>query len=163
MSTKTSIKRIALVAVASLGFGLVASVPSQAAVSVTYTNTYDTTNGVGIVGGTAVATFALDTSTSYSVVVSGVGSVLVANPGSNTTWDSPVPTTGTNTDNNYNFTSGQVTVSSSGAGELALTLSSNAAGTQTVTLTPITSGIPWLLYTSPIPRDTERSRIPSSA
>jgi len=142
MSTKTSIKRIALVAVASLGFGLVASVPSQAAVSVAYTNTYDNTNGVGVVGGTATATFALDTSTTYSVVVSGVGSVLIADPSSsNADWLSPVPSGGVNAAA-YNFTSGTIEVDNTGAGELVMTLTSNAAGTQTVTLTPITSGIP---------------------
>jgi len=146
MSTKTSIKRIALVAVASLGFGLVASTPSQAAVSVTYSSTYDTTNGVGIVGGTAVATYSLDTNTSYSIVAGGVGQVLIADPSdTNTDWTSPVPETGGAADVNapiYNFTSGSIAVGNGGTSTIAFTLTSNVAGTQTITLTPITSGIP---------------------
>ena len=54
MSTKTTIKRIALVAVAALGFGMLSSVPSQA-----YTSGYSLTvdaNDTVSVGDTATAT-----------------------------------------------------------------------------------------------------------
>ena len=54
MSTKTTIKRVALVAVAALGFGMLSSVPSQA-----YTSGYSLTvdaNDTVAVGETATAT-----------------------------------------------------------------------------------------------------------
>jgi len=46
MSTKTNFKRIALIAVASLGLGILSSVPSQAAVNAD-TLTIKNTNGGG--------------------------------------------------------------------------------------------------------------------
>ena len=51
MSTKTNFKRIALVAVAALGLGVLSSVPSQA--EVVGTVTLATTNGTAFIAATA--------------------------------------------------------------------------------------------------------------
>jgi len=57
MSTKTTIKRIALVAVASLGLGVLATAPSQAAAPSYTVSAYATTpvNGVSATAATAIA------------------------------------------------------------------------------------------------------------
>jgi len=72
MSTKTNFKRIALVAVAALGMGVLSSVPSQAAI----TNT-----AISVVNGTATAGQSNDSATAAIVSVSslftiGVGETL---------------------------------------------------------------------------------------
>ena len=56
MSTKTSFKRIALVAVAALGFGMLSVVPSTAAVPQADTVTLSTSATTGYVGGTYTTT-----------------------------------------------------------------------------------------------------------
>ena len=56
MSTKTSFKRIALVAVAALGFGTLSVVPSSAAVPQADTVTLSTSATTGYVGGTYTTT-----------------------------------------------------------------------------------------------------------
>jgi hypothetical protein len=56
MSTKTSFKRIALVAVAALGFGTLSVVPSSAAVPQSDTVTLSTSATTGYVGGTYTTT-----------------------------------------------------------------------------------------------------------
>ena len=67
MSTKTTFKRIALVAVAALGLGVLSVAPSSAAPNMTVT----TTAGSGsLVGGNAVA--ALETTTAAKISVSGL-------------------------------------------------------------------------------------------
>ena len=86
MSTKTTFKRVALVAVAAVGLGLLSAVPSNAAPSFT-----NGTQGLGIltsstaaqtqaIGGQAAVVINLDTPTVgdrvTNVVVSGVGSVV---------------------------------------------------------------------------------------
>jgi hypothetical protein len=60
MSTKTSFKRIALVAVAALGFGMLSVVPSTAAVPQADTVTLSTTATTGYVGGTYTTTVAVN-------------------------------------------------------------------------------------------------------
>jgi hypothetical protein len=67
MSTKTTFKRVALVAVAALGLGVLSVAPSSA----TPTMTVTTTAGSGsLVGGNAVA--ALETTTAAKISVSGL-------------------------------------------------------------------------------------------
>jgi trimeric autotransporter adhesin len=67
MSTKTTFKRVALVAVAALGLGVLSVAPSSATPSMTVT----ATNGSGtLVGGNAVA--ALETTTAARISVSGL-------------------------------------------------------------------------------------------
>jgi len=60
MSTKTSFKRIALVAVAALGFGTLSVVPSIAAVPQADTVTLSTSATTGYVGGTYTTTVAVN-------------------------------------------------------------------------------------------------------
>jgi len=69
MSTKTNFKRIALVAVAALGMGVLSSAPSQAAFSGTAGSqlTVTVTNGTGSLGGSAS-----DTRTAGTVSVAGL-------------------------------------------------------------------------------------------
>ena len=66
MSTKTNFKRIALVAVAALGMGVLSSVPSQAAVS---NLTVTATNGTAILGSNS------DTGTAAVISVAGLATV----------------------------------------------------------------------------------------
>jgi len=65
MSTKTSIKRVALVAVAALGFGLLSVVPSQATVSNVTVTTANGTAGI-----TQFPTY--ETSTAATITVNGL-------------------------------------------------------------------------------------------
>ena len=78
MSTKTNFKRIALVAVAALGMGVLSSAPSQAVIPVTsLTLTASATAGTALVGGgngasTNIGTIS-DSTTGASVTVSFLG------------------------------------------------------------------------------------------
>jgi trimeric autotransporter adhesin len=72
----TTIKRIALVAVAAMGLGVVSSAPSNAAPVFAFTTIGDATAGQALVGGQAVVSLTPDTNTSTIVTVSGVGSVV---------------------------------------------------------------------------------------
>jgi hypothetical protein len=72
----TTIKRIALVAVAALGLGVVSVAPSNAAPTFTYTTIGDADAGQALIGGQAVVSLLIDTATSTIVSVSGVGSVV---------------------------------------------------------------------------------------
>jgi trimeric autotransporter adhesin len=72
----TTIKRIALVAVAAMGLGVMTSVPSNAAPVFAFTTIGDATAGQALVGGQAVVSLTPDTNTSTIVTVSGVGSVV---------------------------------------------------------------------------------------
>jgi len=81
MSTKTSIKRIALVAAAALtlgGFSAITATSANAYTpNVNYTNMYDTTNGYQVVGGQATVQVVVDTGTLSTVSVSN-GTVVSA-------------------------------------------------------------------------------------
>jgi len=74
MSTKTNFKRIALVAVAALGMGVLSSVPSQAAISgLTFTVTQDGTSSLALSDSTTAAKInisgIMDTNDSYTIQV----------------------------------------------------------------------------------------------
>jgi len=74
MSTKTNFKRIALVAVAALGLGVLSSVPSQAAISnLTVTVTQDGTSSFALSDSTTAAKIniagIMDTNDSYTIQV----------------------------------------------------------------------------------------------
>ena len=78
MSTKTNFKRIALVAVAALGMGVLSSAPSQAVIPVSsLTLTASATAGTALVGGGNGATTNVgavsDSTTGASVTVSFLG------------------------------------------------------------------------------------------
>jgi len=127
MSTKTTIKRIALVAAAALAIGGFSAVsPANAAVSVTWADTYDTVLGYGVAGGTATAVISLDASKTYTIASSGVGTVLVSETdgaGNGANHTSPVPASGNKI---YGPTTWYVTVGSSG-GTDTLTITSAVA------------------------------------
>ena len=123
----TTIKRIALVAVAALGLGVMTSAPSNAAPSAAYTTMVDTTLGQQEVGGQATVTLTIDSNTVTNIDVTGVGSVLSATPGANTTLKSGTPSTGSWTDS----------VTAAGNGTDVVVLRSTVAGTQTITMTPL--------------------------
>ncbi len=76
MSTKTNFKRIALVAVASLGMGLLSSVPSQAALSIaptlTVTNGTATTSASDSRTAGTVKVYALSSANTDSVIITSV-------------------------------------------------------------------------------------------
>ena len=88
MSTKTLRKRIALVAVSALGFGLVSTVPAQAAL--TAPTTFTVSSGTVVAGAQAV-----------DVTIAGAGAVLglkITNPlGANTYWASAAVASGDGT------------------------------------------------------------------
>ncbi|MBI3429729.1 MAG: hypothetical protein HY050_06715 [Actinobacteria bacterium] len=146
MSTKTKFKRVALVAVAAMGIGLLTAVPSNAAPSVAYTTMYDTTNGYQVVGGQATVTLSVDTSTVTNVVVSGVGSVVSTGAPTNATVNGG---TAAISSPGSSFT---VTGNSSGATKtVTIVLASSTTGTQTITATPLdNNGVPGTAVTKTI-------------
>jgi hypothetical protein len=81
MSTKTTFKRVALVAVASLGFGLLSAAPSSAgavtqAATITGVTNGTTANGVSVVysaGATITATLNVATATTMSATTDRIG------------------------------------------------------------------------------------------
>ena len=167
MSTKTTFKRIALVAVAALGLGVLTSVaPASAAPSASFTTMYDTTNGYQVVGGQATLTISVDTSTVTSVVVSGVGSVVSAaavtesnNVVGGVNYNTPT-VAGTPSSGSF-----QVTGSSTSSGRATVVLTSAVAGAQVVTLTPystsngtagtaVTKTVTWVASTTIAPSVT---------
>ena len=84
MSTKTTFKRVALVAVAALGLGVLSVAPSSAAPTITTTVAYDTATSTAVVGGQVTVQIMTDSNTvatnaataRATVVSSGVGSVV---------------------------------------------------------------------------------------
>ena len=144
MSTKTTFKRIALVAVAALGLGVLAVVPSNAAPTAATTGAYDNTNNTAIVGGTATVTFTIDTSTTNTFSWTGVGAVLTAtDDGSNADFTDYSGTESSNVINRPTSGSLVAAVDSDGVGTVAFLLTSSAAGTQTITVNHVgASGIP---------------------
>jgi hypothetical protein len=76
MSSKTTFKRVALVAVAGLGLGVLSVAPSNAAPTYSYTTIGDSTAGQALIGGQAVVSLTPDTNTVTIVSVSGVGTVV---------------------------------------------------------------------------------------
>jgi len=130
MSTKTTFKRVALVAVAALGLGVLSVAPSSAAPTIAYGVIADSTNGQGIVGGQATVIITLDTNTVTTVAVTGVGSVLGTSQDSTTV-------TGTVTSGSWSDSS---TTAGTVKGTQTITLTSAVAGVTTVTATPLTNG-----------------------
>ena len=124
MSTKTTFKRVALVAVAALGLGVLASAPSNAAPTIAYTTIGDSAAGQALVGGQAVLTITPDTATVSRVAVTGVGSVVT------TTETGGVTKVGTSL---VSWSDSVTTV----AGTQAVTLTSDVAGVTTITVTPL--------------------------
>jgi len=133
MSTKTTFKRIALVAVASLGLGLLSSVPTQAALTIapTLTITNGTANTSVADSRTAgtVKVYALATATTDSVVVTAVLKTKPAGAASPlmtfTIQDTLTSTTHTKF---YDTTSGGTEITSRTESNTAITLDASGAG-----------------------------------
>jgi len=139
MSTKTTFKRIALVAVASLGLGVLASAPSNAAPSAAFGALIgDSVAGQQSVGG--LATMVISYNETITVVsTSGVGSLVSAVVTSNL---SPA---GTDTATVSAISGGSFTITDANAatpgetGTVTITLTSAVAGDQVISMTPYTS------------------------
>jgi hypothetical protein len=131
MSTKTTFKRVALVAVAALGLGVLASAPSNAAPTIAYGVIADSTAGQAIIGGQATVVITLDTATITTVAITGVGSVLGTTQPSETITVTGTPTSGSWSDSS---------TASITAGQQTITLTSAVAGVTTITATPLTAG-----------------------
>jgi len=145
MSTKTTFKRVALVAVAALGLGVLSVAPSSAAPIITTTTAYDTATTTAIVGGQVTLTLTTDTntvSTRATIVSSGVGSVVSAT--SDATDTSTV--VGTVTSGTFYIDNNMPRYA-----KTAVVLSSAVAGSQVITVTPLTStGTPGTAVTKTI-------------
>ena len=129
MSTKTTFKRVALVAVAALGLGVLASAPSNAAPTFAYTTIGDSTAGQALIGGQAVVTLTPDTNTSTLVSVTGVGSVVTTSVS-----DATVVKLG---DSLVSWTDSSTVNSATTGGTQAITLYSAVAGVTTISATPL--------------------------
>ena len=131
MSTKTTFKRIALVAVASLGLGVLASAPSNAAPSAAFGSLIgDSAAGQQSVGG--LATMVITYNETITVVsTSGVGSIVSAGS---------VTTNGDDTATVSAISGGSFTITDADAatdtGTVTITLTSAVAGDQVITMTP---------------------------
>lgn len=130
MSTKTTFKRVALVAVAALGIGMLSAIPSNAATTFADVTVYSA--GTQIVGGQATVAITTDTLTT-NIVVTGVGSVVSA----------AGTLTGTPSTGSYTLTAAQTA---------NIILTSAVVGTQTITATPLnqSNGAPGTAVTKTI-------------
>jgi hypothetical protein len=148
MSTKTTFKRVALVAVAALGLGVLSVAPSSAAPTITTTVAYDTTTSTAVIGGQVTVQVLTDSATTHgtfaraTVASSGVGSVVSAI--SDATETSTV--VGTVTSGSFYIDNNMVRRSLTN-----VVLSSAVAGSQVITVTPLTSnGTPGTAVTKTI-------------
>ena len=121
-----SFKKIAIVIAAALTSTMLVGQSATAAPSIAYTTMYDTTNGVQVLNGLATVTLTSDTSTVTTIAVSGVGSVVLAQAGTNTTLATLVAGSW------Y-----RVTTDGVGAGTSTFILTSAVAGVTTLTATPV--------------------------
>jgi trimeric autotransporter adhesin len=127
----TTIKRIALVAVAALGLGVMTSAPSNAVVTSAYGSLIGTSTGQQEVNGFATIVISYD-DTITSVATSGVGSIVSA-----------AATGGNDTATVSSISGGSFTITDADAatdtGTVTVTLRSTEIGTQTITITPFTA------------------------
>ena len=130
----TTIKRIALVAVAAMGLGVVSSVPSNAAPSFAFTTIGDATAGQALIGGQAVVVLTPDTNTSTIVSVTGVGTVVAVSADAGSPQIVRVGTSLTNwTESSTVADNTAITA----AGKRTITLYSDVAGVTTITARPL--------------------------
>ncbi|MCX6426888.1 MAG: hypothetical protein NTU82_01870 [Actinobacteria bacterium] len=140
MSTKTTFKRVALVAVAAVGLGLLTAVPSGAP-GVFYSNGLTAGTVVNldsqVVGGNVTVIALLDTTTASDTTInfasSGVGTVTSAGTpttGGSTTWAAATPQSWSDSTSSYGAANGPTQT---------ITLTSAVAGTQVITMTPLNS------------------------
>ena len=144
MSTKTTFKRVALVAVAAVGLGLLSAVPSNAAAG-TFTN-----GSIGLgtsgsatvaqtqaIGGQASVVLLLDTPTAgdrvTNVTVSGVGTMLSSSLSGATRLYAASTTAAINGVTNWSDSSSATTPSQTDT----ILVTSSVVGTTTITATPL--------------------------
>ena len=139
MSTKTSIKRIALVAAAALTLGGFSAVSASAqAPTAAYTTMYDTTNGYQVVGGQATLTLGVDSNTVTTITSSGVGSIVSYAASNNGTGTETL--TAVTGGFQYNPSAARRAVLTAADNDtLTVILTSAVVGTQTLTIQPLTS------------------------
>ena len=142
MSTKTSIKRIALVAAAALTLGGFSAVSANAATGVTptatYTTMYDTTNGYQVVGGQATLTLGVDSSTISTITTSGVGTIVSYAAASNTGGTETLTAVTGGFQYNPNATR-QGVLTAGNSDTLTVILTSAVVGAQVITIQPLAS------------------------
>jgi len=145
MSTKTSIKRIALIVAAAVTLGGVSIITAESASATVltptayYTTMYDTTNGYQVVNGQATLTLGLDSGTISTVTTSGVGSILsytATNNGGGT--ETLTAVTG-GFQYNWNMARQAVVGAAGRADTVTVVLTSAVTGTQTITIQPLNS------------------------
>jgi len=146
MSTKTTIKRVALVAAVALTLGGFSTVSASAAPSayIPANGAYDATNGVQVVGGQATVNVLTDTGTTSTVTLTGVGSIVsaVAVDAANDTVTS-LTATGFQAKTTSGLSQAQETTT--------VVLTSAVAGTSTLTIVPLaTNGTPGTAVTKTI-------------
>jgi len=137
MSTKTTFKRIALVTVAALSLGVLASAPSNAAPAASFGPLIgDAAAGQQEVNGLAQMTISYN-ETITVVTTSGVGSLIQAVVATNGSQN------GTDTATVSAISGGSFTITDANAavdtGTVVITLTSAVAGDQVITMTPYTS------------------------
>ena len=163
MSTKTTFKRVALIAVAAVGLGLLSAVPSSAATSA-QTTTVDNgapgifysvglTNGTvvnadsQVIGGQATIILLLDTttaggSTTVTVAATGVGSVVSSAISVGSSTGGLVSQTYVSPATSWSDSSSTTAAGADGPTN-TIVLTSSVVGTQTITMTPLdSSGTP---------------------
>jgi trimeric autotransporter adhesin len=144
MSTKTTFKRIALVAVAALGLGVLSVAPSSAAPTIGYGIIADSANGQAVVGGQASFVVVLDTATTSTLAVTGAGSILSTSR------------TSTESITSHTYAAGQTSWTTTAntsvvAPTETITVSSAVAGVTTLTVRPLSaSGVPGTAVTKTI-------------
>jgi hypothetical protein len=141
-----SLKKVATVAVASLGFGLMSVVPANAAEAIACTTAYNTTSCTQVIGGSAVVTFTAGGNFVYTITSTGVGTI-----GAATVDDGVVYLVGTATAATFPTTAADWGDDTANADDAALTLTSSVAGTQTITVTKKdANGTPTSTYTQSV-------------
>ena len=152
MSTKTSFKRVALVAVAALGLGFLTSVSASATAPLTtatqFLNGSTATAAQAVVGGQAQVTVTIDSATVTRITVSGVGSVSSSSKSGATGTAAFESTTSTYLTGSLSWTDSVSGLAHTGVQANirptdVVTLYSAVAGVTTVTATPLgTDGAP---------------------
>jgi len=157
MSTKTSFKRIALVAASALalgGFSVISAPQASAANAPTasYTTMYDTTNGYQVVGGQATLTIGVDSATTSTVTTSGVGSIVSYAATSPTNAAGTETLTAVTGGFQYNPNAARRALITAGNNDtLTVVLTSAVAGAQIITIQPLnTNGTPGTAVTKTV-------------
>ena len=147
MSTKTSIKRIALVAAAALtlgGFSVISASSANAAnvPTAAYGNMYDPTNGYQVAGGQATLEIGVDSATTSTITTSGVGSILTYAISSAGVTNAAGTETLTAVTGGFQYnptTARQALLTPGNNDTLTVTLTSAVVGAQTITIQPLNS------------------------